>query len=266
MDALERVKHVLAQLPREDQAALAEFLRGLVVTPEEAEEMLDPARERVVATVTHRSRKREDGTVAAEPTITYRLERVKCGKKGCAKCPHGPYVYKYWRENGRLRKAYGGRPARLPDPERDPAQATFAPHTGEFKATRRRGAWRPAAGAPPTPASLPASPAPASSAALSSASSSSSPSSSPSSGSSAPASPSPPLGSRPPAGSASRGRSRASQARPPASRARPERASAPRERASASSPRASPPPERAAPPPPRDAEADAVPPDVNASR
>lgn len=151
MDALERVKHVLAQLPREDQAALAEFLRGLVVTPEEAEEMLDPSRERVVATVTHRSRKREDGTVAAEPTITYRLERVKCGKKGCAKCPHGPYVYKYWREGGRLRKAYGGRPARLPDPERDPAQATFAPQTGELNASRRRAALRPAAGAPPQP-------------------------------------------------------------------------------------------------------------------
>lgn len=34
---------------------------------------------------------------------------VKCGKPGC-KCArgerHGPYYYRFWRENGRLRKAY----------------------------------------------------------------------------------------------------------------------------------------------------------------
>ncbi|MDQ4125013.1 MAG: hypothetical protein M3134_05370, partial [Actinomycetota bacterium] len=35
--------------------------------------------------------------------VTYRLESVKCGKPGCTKCPHGPYWYAYWREEGKVR-------------------------------------------------------------------------------------------------------------------------------------------------------------------
>ena len=107
VSALEKVKYVLAQLPREDQAALAAFLQDILVTDEEAEALLAP--DRVVATVTTRKRKAKEGR---EPTITYRMERVRCGKKGCTKCPHGPYVYKYWREGGRLRKKYAGKPKR----------------------------------------------------------------------------------------------------------------------------------------------------------
>ncbi len=104
MDATERVKHVLAQLPRDDQLALAEYLNEILVTEEEAEALL--ASERVVATVTAGRPK----AASKPPTVTYREERVKCGKKGCTKCPHGPYVYKYWREDGRLRKRYVGKP------------------------------------------------------------------------------------------------------------------------------------------------------------
>ena len=40
------------------------------------------------------------------------VEHKRCGKAGC-RCAggrpedlHGPYFYRYWRENGRLRKAY----------------------------------------------------------------------------------------------------------------------------------------------------------------
>jgi hypothetical protein len=43
-------------------------------------------------------------------TVTYRLEPVKCGKPTCTRCPHGPYWYAYWRENGRLRSRYLGAP------------------------------------------------------------------------------------------------------------------------------------------------------------
>jgi hypothetical protein len=43
---------------------------------------------------------------------TYRLESVRCGKKGC-KCadgePHGPYWYAYWLENGKTRSQYVGK-------------------------------------------------------------------------------------------------------------------------------------------------------------
>lgn len=47
----------------------------------------------------------------SDPTanVTYRLETVRCGKAGCASCPHGPYWYAYFREGGRLRSRYIGR-------------------------------------------------------------------------------------------------------------------------------------------------------------
>jgi hypothetical protein len=41
--------------------------------------------------------------------VTYRQEAVRCGKPGCTKCPHGPYWYAYYREDGRLRSRYIGR-------------------------------------------------------------------------------------------------------------------------------------------------------------
>ena len=41
--------------------------------------------------------------------VTYRLEHVRCGKEGCTRCPHGPYWYAYWREEGRLRSRYIGK-------------------------------------------------------------------------------------------------------------------------------------------------------------
>lgn len=43
---------------------------------------------------------------------TYRLESVRCGKKGC-KCAdgklHGPYWYAYWLENGKTKSQYVGK-------------------------------------------------------------------------------------------------------------------------------------------------------------
>jgi hypothetical protein len=43
---------------------------------------------------------------------TYRLESVRCGKKGC-KCAegklHGPYWYAYWFENGKTKSQYVGK-------------------------------------------------------------------------------------------------------------------------------------------------------------
>ena len=40
-------------------------------------------------------------------TMTFRLERVSCGKN-CKGCPHGPYWYGYWREGGKTRSKYIG--------------------------------------------------------------------------------------------------------------------------------------------------------------
>jgi hypothetical protein len=49
--------------------------------------------------------------------VTYRLEEVRCGKSGCTRCPHGPYWYAYWREEGRVRSRYIGR--RMPGEARN---------------------------------------------------------------------------------------------------------------------------------------------------
>lgn len=43
-----------------------------------------------------------------EPDVTYRQEHVRCGRS-CGSCPHGPYWYAYWREDGRARSQYIGR-------------------------------------------------------------------------------------------------------------------------------------------------------------
>jgi|LSQX01.3.fsa_nt_gb hypothetical protein len=42
------------------------------------------------------------------------LKEIKCGKKGCSKCPHGFYVYAYWRQNNKIRSKYLGK---VGDPE-----------------------------------------------------------------------------------------------------------------------------------------------------
>ena len=44
--------------------------------------------------------------------VTYRQERVRCGREGCTRCPHGPYWYAYWREDGRVRSRYIGKSMR----------------------------------------------------------------------------------------------------------------------------------------------------------
>lgn len=45
----------------------------------------------------------------AEPTIRLRERSVRCGKQECRSCPHGPYWYAFWTENGRRRSRYIGR-------------------------------------------------------------------------------------------------------------------------------------------------------------
>ena len=46
---------------------------------------------------------------SAEGKVTYRQEHVRCGRDNCTRCPHGPYWYAYWREDGRLRSRYIGK-------------------------------------------------------------------------------------------------------------------------------------------------------------
>jgi len=39
---------------------------------------------------------------------TLQIKAVKCGKLNCNRCPHGFYLYAYWKENGRTKSKYIG--------------------------------------------------------------------------------------------------------------------------------------------------------------
>ncbi len=41
--------------------------------------------------------------------VALRRQWVRCGKGNCSRCPHGPYWYAYWREDGRRRSRYLGK-------------------------------------------------------------------------------------------------------------------------------------------------------------
>ena len=51
----------------------------------------------------------DQGGPGDEPEVSMRQQMVRCGKRGCTKCPHGPYWYAYWTEDGKRRSRYVGR-------------------------------------------------------------------------------------------------------------------------------------------------------------
>jgi hypothetical protein len=46
---------------------------------------------------------------AGGPEVRLRQQWVRCGKEACTRCPHGPYWYAHWREDGRRRSRYVGK-------------------------------------------------------------------------------------------------------------------------------------------------------------
>src|SRR3977135_4613960 len=74
--------------------------------------------------------RRGAGRVPDGTKITYRREEVRCGKANCTRCPHGPYWYAYWRENGRLRSRYLGS-AKAPEPYQPPPTQPGRPPRAE---------------------------------------------------------------------------------------------------------------------------------------
>jgi len=47
--------------------------------------------------------------------VSLRQQHVRCGKASCTSCPHGPYWYAYWTEEGRRRSRYIGKLDDLPE-------------------------------------------------------------------------------------------------------------------------------------------------------
>ncbi|NND83513.1 MAG: hypothetical protein HKN46_00015 [Acidimicrobiia bacterium] len=43
------------------------------------------------------------------PGVRLRQQMVRCGKESCTSCPHGPYWYAHWREDGKRRSRYIGK-------------------------------------------------------------------------------------------------------------------------------------------------------------
>jgi hypothetical protein len=68
----------------------------------------EPELRRLVILAQDLLEQRGAGRVPQGSKVTYRLEEVRCGKATCTRCPHGPYWYAYWREDGRVRSRYLG--------------------------------------------------------------------------------------------------------------------------------------------------------------
>ena len=47
--------------------------------------------------------------------VSLRQQEVRCGKESCTRCPHGPYWYAYWTEEGRRRSRYIGKLDDIPE-------------------------------------------------------------------------------------------------------------------------------------------------------
>ena len=83
----------------------------------------DPELRRLVILAQDLLERRGAGRVPDGAKITYRREEVRCGKANCTRCPHGPYWYAYWREDGRLRSRYLGSAKAGRSPGDEPSQA-----------------------------------------------------------------------------------------------------------------------------------------------
>ena len=49
------------------------------------------------------------GPTSNKQRISYRQKSRKCGRESCNSCPHGPYWYAEWSENGKRSTKYLGK-------------------------------------------------------------------------------------------------------------------------------------------------------------
>ncbi len=111
---------LVAEVRRLDEAQLRQLMilsRGLLLTSEDPVIEIDD--------------------IPGMPTVRYRRKPVRCGKTTCTACPHGPYWYAHWTEDGRRRSRYIGSelPAevrrKIEDLDRQRVAASEAPPVAE---------------------------------------------------------------------------------------------------------------------------------------
>ena len=78
-------------------------------------EMEEPELRRLLILARARLESRGVFNSANEPDVKLRRQMVKCGKDSCTQCPHGPYWYAYWWEEGKRRSRYIGKLDEIPE-------------------------------------------------------------------------------------------------------------------------------------------------------
>ena len=100
MMKLREIKQSIGALPPKELEKLGVWLHALIKDRESGKRVRGATKQHEVLG-THRTAHK-----------TYRLERVRCGKKVC-KCAdgqlHGPYWYAYWSEGGKTKSQYVGK-------------------------------------------------------------------------------------------------------------------------------------------------------------
>jgi hypothetical protein len=82
---------------------------------EAVREMGEPELRRLFMLTRARLERRGHAFPELGPDVKIRKQMVRCGKASCSTCPHGPYVYAYWMEDGKQRSKYLGRYDDLPE-------------------------------------------------------------------------------------------------------------------------------------------------------
>jgi hypothetical protein len=82
---------------------------------EAVREMEEPELRRLFMLTRARLERRGHSFPELGPDVKIRKQMVRCGKGSCTTCPHGPYVYAYWIEDGRQRSRYLGRADDIPE-------------------------------------------------------------------------------------------------------------------------------------------------------
>ncbi len=114
-----------------DRPASADTLNGVSLDRSliaDVRSLSDPELRRLVILAQDLLERRGAGRVPEGAKVTYRREEVRCGKANCTRCPHGPYWYAYWREDGKLRSRYLGSAKAGASPVDAPAADTASEH------------------------------------------------------------------------------------------------------------------------------------------